>query len=221
VPEPVAGQPALPAAVAGFYGKIPARGDFVRSGLPRDFVEPWDDWLRGGLAASRAALGEEWLPAWLEAPVWCFALAPGVCGAGAVIGLWLPSVDRVGRHFPLTLAAVGAGADPAALIRAGGGFLSAAEQAGRAALAEELPPATLAARVAAALAASSEEASVDPSLCPRAGALWWTAGAPRVPPGAFASPALPQAAAFAAMLDARFADGSQEDSPCSDIYSKA
>jgi type VI secretion system protein ImpM len=203
VPEPVAGQPTLPAAVAGFCGKIPARGDFVRSGLPRAFVEPWDAWLQAGLAASRAVLGDNWLPAWLEAPVWRFALAPGLCGPDAVLGLWLPSVDRVGRHFPLTFAALAPEAEPADLIRAGGGFLATAEQAGREAIAADLPPEALAARIAAALAVPPEEPGVDPSLCPRGGALWWTAGAPRVPPGAFASPTLLQAAAFAAMLETR------------------
>jgi type VI secretion system protein ImpM len=204
VPEPVA--PALGAARAGFCGKIPARGDFVGSGLPRSFVAAWDDWLQRVLPASRAALGADWLPAWLEAPVWCFALAPGLCGADAVIGLWMPSVDRVGRHFPLTLAALAPAAEPAHLLRGGGGFLAAAEQAGRDAIAADLPPEALAARLAAALAAPAGEPSVDPSLCPQAGALWWTDGAPRVPLGIFASLALPDETAFAAMLDARFGD---------------
>ena len=29
----------------GFYGKLPARGDFVRAALPRDFTDRWDAWL--------------------------------------------------------------------------------------------------------------------------------------------------------------------------------
>ena len=120
--------------VAGFFGKLPARGDFVRAGLPRSFTDPWDAWLRQVLPASRRILGEAWEPAWLEAPVWRFALPPGVCGPEPVTGLWLPSVDRVGRYFPLTLACVGVdgSVDTA--------FLTAAEAAGRAAIAEDWPP---------------------------------------------------------------------------------
>ena len=70
----------------GLFGKLPARGDFVRSGLPGDFVAAWDDWLQRVIAASRTRMGEDWLPAFLEAPVWRFALAAGMCGAAAVTG---------------------------------------------------------------------------------------------------------------------------------------
>jgi type VI secretion system protein ImpM len=37
--------------------------------------------------------------------VWRFALAEGVCGSGVYTGVFLPSVDRVGRYFPLTIVA--------------------------------------------------------------------------------------------------------------------
>ena len=87
----------------GFYGKLPARGDFVRAGLPRDFTDPWDDWLQSVIAGSRALMGDAWLPAFLEAPVWRFRPAAGMCGARAALGLMLPSVDKAGRYFPLDL----------------------------------------------------------------------------------------------------------------------
>ena len=60
--------------IAGFYGKLPARGDFVRGALPRDFTDRWDAWLAPAIAGSRERMGEAWLPAFLEAPVWRFAL---------------------------------------------------------------------------------------------------------------------------------------------------
>ena len=72
--------------IVGFYGKLPARGDFVRAALPRDFTDPWDDWLQSVMAGSRTEMGEDWLPAYLEAPVWRFALPPGCCGSRAVSG---------------------------------------------------------------------------------------------------------------------------------------
>jgi len=203
MPEPLTRGCALAGAAIGCYGKIPARGDFIRQGLPRGFVEAWDAWFGGMLTASRARLGEDWLDAWLKAPVWHFVLAAGVCGADAAIGLWMPSVDRVGRHFPLVLAAVVPDAEPGELILGGGGFLAAAAAAGLAAVTADAPPEALCARLVEAARQPPGAAPVDPALCPRSGALWWTEGAPRVRPGSFASPSLPQAAAFAAMLDQR------------------
>jgi type VI secretion system protein ImpM len=89
----------------GFFGKLPSQGDFVSRRMPWDFTETWDAWLQAGLAQARERLGAQWLAAYLNAPVWRFALAPGLAGASAWAGLWFPSVDRVGRHFPMTVAA--------------------------------------------------------------------------------------------------------------------
>jgi type VI secretion system protein ImpM len=188
-------------AAIGFHGKISARGDFVQAGLPRTFTDPWDGWMQRMIAASRSLLGEAWLPAWLEAAIWRFALTPGICGPHAVIGLWMPSVDRTGRYFPLTLAAVAHDADAPALMREGGGFLAAAERAGRNALENDLAPDELAARVAAAAAAQPGGPGTDPSLCPLEGGLWWTEGAPRVAAGVFSSAALPDENTFSGMLN--------------------
>lgn len=87
----------------GLYGKLPTHGDFLRRRVADDFVSGWDAWLQRCIAESRASLGEAWLDTYLTSPVWRFALAPGVCGAAAVAGILVPSVDRVGRYFPLTL----------------------------------------------------------------------------------------------------------------------
>jgi type VI secretion system protein ImpM len=87
----------------GFYGKLPTHGDFLRRRVPDSFVEPWDAWLRDCLASSRSALGDRWLDVYLTSPAWRFVCAPGVCGPDAMLGLMAPSVDRVGRYFPLTL----------------------------------------------------------------------------------------------------------------------
>jgi type VI secretion system protein ImpM len=187
-------------AVYGFHGKLPARGDFVRSGLRRDFCDAWDGWVQRGMAASREALADGWLPAWLEAPVWRFAFAAGVCGSEAAIGLFLPSVDRAGRYFPLAIAATTRLLAPRALARRGAGFLAAAEAAGLAALAEDLTPDALAQLVAAAARAQGGELPAALATLPDRGSLWWTEGAPRVPPCALQHDSLPAAAAFAAML---------------------
>ena len=194
------GTGALQDAAIGFYGKIPARGDFVQAGLPRTFTEPWDCWMQQMVAASRTVLGEAWLPAWLQAVVWRFALSSGICGPGAVLGLWMPSVDRVGRYFPLTLAAVARSADAGILLREGGGFLDAAEHAGRETLENDLPPDALATRLYTAISIPPTNAGADPFPCPADGGLWWTGRAPLASTRAVASKGLPDENTFVAML---------------------
>ncbi len=88
----------------GYYGKMPAYGDFVTRRLARSFVEPWDVWLQACISTSRDQLGDSWLQSYLVSPIWRFVLSEGICGNNAWFGLIMPSVDRVGRHFPLTLA---------------------------------------------------------------------------------------------------------------------
>jgi len=99
--------------MTGFFGKIPSHGDFVTRELPRDFLDSWDMWLQHCMAESKALLGERWLDAYLTSPIWRFGLVPGLCGPHAWAGILMPSVDRVGRYYPLTIAApLPAGAGP-------------------------------------------------------------------------------------------------------------
>jgi type VI secretion system protein ImpM len=88
----------------GFYGKLPIIGDFVCRRLPNAFITPWDNWLQTAIATSREQLGANWLDSYLTSPIWRFILSPGVCGNQSVAGIIMPSVDRVGRYFPLTVA---------------------------------------------------------------------------------------------------------------------
>lgn len=94
------------APLPGWYGKIPCLGDFVSRRLPAAFIDAWDAWLQRGMAKSRAVLGEGWLDAYLTGPIWRFALQTDTCGNAHDIwtGVLMPSVDRVGRYFPLTIA---------------------------------------------------------------------------------------------------------------------
>jgi len=89
----------------GIFGKVPTRGDFITRRLPSSFVGSWDAWLQEAITESREQLAEAWLDIYLTSPIWRFALASGVAGQSAWAGLLMPSVDRVGRYFPLTLAA--------------------------------------------------------------------------------------------------------------------
>ena len=90
----------------GFYGKLASRGDFVSRALPQSFIGPWDSWLAAGLLASQHSLGAGWLNVYLVSPLWRFVLAPGVCGPNAAAGVVMPSIDRVGRYFPLAVVAL-------------------------------------------------------------------------------------------------------------------
>jgi type VI secretion system protein ImpM len=90
---------------AGWYGKLPALGDFASRRLDDEFIRVWDDWLQRGVGTLRNSLGEDtWLDAYLAAPIWNFALFPGVLHPSlGFAGVLMSSADRVGRYFPLTL----------------------------------------------------------------------------------------------------------------------
>jgi type VI secretion system protein ImpM len=172
----------------GFYGKLPARGDFVRAGLPRDFTDRWDDWLQSVIAGSRTLMGDDWLPAFLEAPVWRFALPPGMCGERAALGLMLPSVDKAGRYFPLTFAALH---DESFAASESDAWLDICEAAGRDALEQDTPPQAIADRLGApdlVVAADGTDG------------VWWSDGSPRVKAGRMTLHSMPDAATYSAML---------------------
>ncbi|MCB1914548.1 MAG: type VI secretion system-associated protein TagF [Rhodocyclaceae bacterium] len=99
------GAPSQPpkSAPPGWYGKLPATGDFVSRRLPNEFVSAWDSFLGDAIAGSRALLGDAWLQHYLASPIWQFIAFQPLCGPGAFVGLMMPSVDRVGRYFPLTI----------------------------------------------------------------------------------------------------------------------
>ena len=87
----------------GFYGKLPAHGDFIRFRADAGFVLAWDGWLQQCFAASREQLGAGWDEAYQNAPIWRFCFGAGLCGPDAIVGVMMPSQDRVGRMFPLTV----------------------------------------------------------------------------------------------------------------------
>lgn len=123
----------------GFYGKLPVLGDFVSRRLTREFIQPWDKWLQSAIAVSQQHLGQHWLKAYLSSPVWRFALSPGLCGNTGWIGVLMPSVDRVGRYFPLTVALPApTGANLSDLFMANNDWYGAVESVALTALEENL-----------------------------------------------------------------------------------
>ncbi|PBC07922.1 type VI secretion system-associated protein TagF [Mesorhizobium sp. WSM3859] len=81
----------------GFYGKMPAAGDFVTRRLPGDFVRVWDRWLAQHIVP---LFGVE---TWPQNTALRFISGPASFGAAA--GIVLQSADRVGRRFPLSVVA--------------------------------------------------------------------------------------------------------------------
>jgi type VI secretion system protein ImpM len=96
---------------AGLFGKLPARRDFVAAGVSRGFLDVWENWAPAALIASREKLGAGWEEAFLGAPIWRFWLGPGLCGT-CVLGASMPSLDGVGRYYPLTIVREGAAPPP-------------------------------------------------------------------------------------------------------------
>jgi type VI secretion system protein ImpM len=96
----------------GLFGKLPAKRDFIALGVSSSFLAAYEPWLQGGLSASRLALGSGWQDAYLKAPIWRFWFGGAYCGTTAA-GAFMPSVDGVGRYFPLTVFAL---AEPGAAI---------------------------------------------------------------------------------------------------------
>jgi type VI secretion system ImpM family protein len=90
--------------VIGWYGKLPAVGDFLRYKLPDTFVDGWDAWLREGMSAAEREQGEDWQDRFLRVPVWYFLRRLPAADGSLWAGVLVPSVDRVGRLFPLTVA---------------------------------------------------------------------------------------------------------------------
>ncbi len=94
----------MPAATGtGFFGKMPAVGDFTHRGLPPAFRQWLDGWITRHLVAGLPTDGR-WPGEGLR-----FSLARDGIGAA---GLILPSDDRAGREYPLAAMLLTGGAAP-------------------------------------------------------------------------------------------------------------
>ncbi|MBF8726871.1 type VI secretion system-associated protein TagF [Pseudomonas putida] len=206
----------------GFYGKMACRGDFVSRGLPQSFIQPWDQWLAAGIQASQQALGEGWLQAYLVSPLWRFALAPGVCGPEAVVGVLMPSIDRVGRYFPLSVAQLlEPGVALAGIVGGADEWFEGVEAALLGTLAAEAtfehftaalqpyrdaPPLLQGPRLTVGglqrlNGTTSQSRALALAECACDGmSLWWGQGSERIAPGLLRSQGLPRSEQFAAFL---------------------
>jgi len=219
----------------GLFGKLQAKRDFVSQGAPRGFLSAFEPWIQSGVASSRAQLGADWQGAYLTAPIWRFWLAPQLSGGATAIGAFMPSVDGVGRYFPLSVAMFaeeGENLPPPEADPQDGWFaavedflLSTLEPAVAfesvleslealpapaldLAQARLVTPGAAAARVGAAGFAEACRLAREALARARAVAdqsFWWTQGGDGFAPFALASTGLPDPAIFSAMITGRFA----------------
>ncbi|WP_332876502.1 type VI secretion system-associated protein TagF [Massilia sp. S19_KUP03_FR1] len=202
----------------GFFGKVPGLGDFISRRLPHEMLLQLDAWIQAALVQSKLDLGANWLPTWLNSPLWRFVLARDLCGAQAWAGVMMPSADRVGRCFPLILAARLQAApdarmpDPAWFARLEALALGALEDGFSfsrfdAALCA-LEGASGATRgLAMACTVFVPHGVALPSLAEgvaRGCSAWWTEGSALVAPSLAICPGLPAPASVTAFLDGRW-----------------
>lgn len=89
----------------GFFGKLPSHGDFVSMGLGRGLQASLDAWLQAGLQAAQQELGRDWEHRFRAMPGWRFIVERSLWGPATLAGVLVPSLDRVGRSFPLVIVA--------------------------------------------------------------------------------------------------------------------
>lgn len=206
----------------GFFGKLRSHGDFVSRRLPPSMQLPFDAWVQAGLVQSRADLGEAWLPTYLRSPLWRFVLAPGVCGPQGWAGLMMPSVDRVGRCFPLTLMASLDGVpslrecltvhenwymqlEDLALTTLDEGFsIDVFDTALQALTYAPTVMVTAGTQPHAGPLASARDSGAFDDTAIDGCSAWWTDGSEQVAPSLALTPGLPAAAGFAAFLDGQW-----------------
>jgi type VI secretion system ImpM family protein len=176
---------------AGCFGKISQLGDFITRTLPREFVDPWDAFLQQLVAGSREALGSRWLEVYLQAPIWRFSFPAGYAAQTAVAGVLMPSVDKVGRYFPFSIAML----LPSAMSDLRDQWFDHAEALSLDTLEDGFDPTSLTARLEA-LGTLVPTTDGDVTA-----GLWETFGSQLVPPAAFRAANLPDGAQCTALLD--------------------
>ncbi|NND58765.1 MAG: type VI secretion system-associated protein TagF [Gammaproteobacteria bacterium] len=218
------------AITPGFHGKLPAKGDFLTRRLPRAFVNNWDGWLQKVIASSKESLGSDWLEVYLNSPIWRFALSNGTGDEDqSWAGVLMPSVDRVGRYFPLTIAVTMGQGLPFAAVEGGNDWYGTAEELALSALDEEsfdLDSFSDAVAELGACVFSDTADEIDVSqgaslglddveqagqfvaplmagfvrACYPAYSVWWTTGSERIAPCLCVIPGLPDTAFYTSML---------------------
>lgn len=84
----------------GFYGKLPSNGDFLSRNLSHDITINIDEWFQISMTQLRHRL-PDWSYFFNASPSWFFMVPCNFFSSKAYTGYITPSIDRVGRCFPL------------------------------------------------------------------------------------------------------------------------
>jgi type VI secretion system protein ImpM len=87
----------------GFFGKLPGYGDFVQRNVCPELVKYWDNWVLKSLSTSHEQLGDLWRGKYFNSPIWRFVIRQKALSQTPVAGFIMPSVDKAGRCYPLTV----------------------------------------------------------------------------------------------------------------------
>ena len=87
------------------FGKIRAKGDFVSRNLDYQVQEYLDGWLQEAFSISQEQIGSDWLKYYLTSPIWRFVISNQKINKD-IIGFMMPSIDKVGRYYPLFMLEV-------------------------------------------------------------------------------------------------------------------
>lgn len=94
-----------PTPRTAWFGKLPGLGDFVGRRMPHAFGSDWDHWLRSGLEQLRNEDPQNWEQRFVQSPLWFF-VTPALATGKPTCGVVAPSIDRVGRYYPITILAM-------------------------------------------------------------------------------------------------------------------
>ena len=87
------------------FGKTPLMGDFLRVGSGGPAGEALEQWVEQGLAMAEARRGRYWPSLYTAGATYAFVFRPPRASPAkeTLVGVIKPSVDSVGRRFPLVV----------------------------------------------------------------------------------------------------------------------
>ncbi len=98
----------MSALAPAWFGKLPTYGDFIGRHMAQAFQGEWDYWVRSGLDQLRSEEPSLWVERYTHSPLWNFICSSSFSGQ-PMCGVVAPSMDRVGRYFPIAVLAIAEG----------------------------------------------------------------------------------------------------------------
>jgi type VI secretion system ImpM family protein len=88
---------------AGYFGKLPMFGDFIRLNAAGPEITALDQWIQEGLLAAKSRLASAWDGAYQQAPAYRFLFYPENA-EHLLAGVLQKSQDKSGRKFPFIVS---------------------------------------------------------------------------------------------------------------------